>query len=139
MGRAARINAAKREKIKDMHDDSVRLSLILPDGFIDDLPVMVGVKDQNSRGNYMESVQLILNKKRTSATGREIRETCTVEYHVSPENGFKHTKQELTELKRNGYNTRKRISLKELQERLAEGGYEIIGDYETHTHYWKKN
>lgn len=46
MGRAARINAAKREKIKDMHDDSVRLSLILPDGFIDDLQVMVGVKEE---------------------------------------------------------------------------------------------
>ena len=87
----------------------------------------------------MESIQLIVNKKRISAIGREIHETFTVEYHVSPENGVKHTKQELTELKRNGYNTRKRISRKEFQERLAEGGYEVIGDYETHTHYWKKN
>ena len=70
----------------------------------------------------METIELTLYKKH----GNRKRGVCIVEYHISAENGYKHTPQELVELRKNGYNSPKRISRKELNERLAEGGYESI-------------
>ena len=70
----------------------------------------------------METINITLYKKH----GSRNREVCTVEYHIPAGCGEKHTPKELAELKRNGYNSPKRISRKELNERLAEGGYESI-------------
>lgn len=83
----------------------------------------------------METIELTLYKK---AYGRT-REVCTVEYHISAENGYKHTPQELAELKRKGYNSPYRISRKELNERLAEGGYELISDQPSISSWSKRN
>lgn len=82
----------------------------------------------------METIELTLYKKH----GNRKREVCTVEYHINAENGYKHTPQELSELKRNGYNSPRRISRKELDERIAEGGYDVLYDSE-YLASWRKS